>query len=277
MTIYVEYIIIDNLVINTFILILTKIILHKSTTKIRIFLSALLGTITALISPLLPDSINNIIRIPLGVCMVMLAFKTENIKQLAITFSVFLICTFVFGGACYGIMQFLGIKAVLSNGINYTYSFPIGAVLLVCAVIFIATKNIALYLYQKRKHDKFCYEITLFDGSKKVVATAFLDTGNKLAYDGKAISIINFKTFNQLFPKISIADILLKKALHLKKEKYVQIQSIDGNRNSVLTFEIDKLCIEKTIVANAKLGLCLTEFNKKLNSDVIISPKILGD
>ena len=277
MTIYIEYVIIDNLVINTLILLLTKTILHKKTSKIRIFLSSLLGTLVALVSPLMPTVNNSILKIPLGVCMVMLAFKTESIKQLLITFLVFVICTFALGGACFGIMQAVGIDVIISNGITYNYKYPVGAVLLICTTTFVAIKNIVIYLYQKKKQERFYYDITLFVNDKKITAVAFLDTGNKLAVDKKSVSIINYKTFNMLYPKIDLSDILLKKQLGLKNEKYIKIESIDGNTNTMLTFEIDKLCIEKKETYDAKLGLSLTNFNKKLNSDVIISSKILGE
>ena len=183
MTIYIEYVFIDNIVINTLILLLTKIILHIKTSKTRVFLSSLLGTVVAIFSPLLPTVICNIIKIPLGLCMILIAFKSENIKSLLVTFVVFVLCTFVFGGACFGIMQVLGINVIVNNGISYTYKFPIGAVLLVCFVTFVALKNIALYLYQKKKQQQFYYDITLCNNNKKVLVTAFLDTGNKLVED----------------------------------------------------------------------------------------------
>lgn len=277
MTIYVEYIIIDNIVINTLILLLTKTILHQKTSKTRIFFGALLGTVISLFSPLLPAVICNIIKIPLGLCMILLAFKSENVKKLMISFAVFTLCTFVFGGACFGIMHVLGIEVIINNGISYTYKFPVGAVLLVCLVTFVAIKNIVLYLYQKKKQHEFYYDIALCENNKKISVTAFLDTGNKLVVDEKSVSIINYKTFNMLYPKISLADILLKKSLSLKNQKYIEIQSIDGNKNSILTFEIDELFIDKRQIKNAKLGLSLTSFNKKLNSDMIISQKLLGE
>ena len=277
MTIYVEYVIIDNMVINTLILLLTKIILHQKTSKTRIFLSALLGTVVAVFSPLLPAVICNIIKIPLGLCMTIVAFKSKNVKKLLISFAVFTLCTFVFGGACFGIMQVLGIEVIINNGISYTYKFPVGAVLLVCFVTYVAIKNIVLYLHQKKKQQEFYYDTTLCENNKKISVTAFLDTGNKLVVDEKSVSIINYKTFNMLYPKISLADILLKKSLSLKNQKYIEIQSIDGNKNSILTFEIDGLYIDKRQIKDAKLGLSLTSFNKKLNSDMIISQKLLGE
>ncbi len=209
--------------------------------------------------------------------MTIVAFKSENIKKLLISFAVFTLCTFVFGGACFGIMQVLGIEVIINNGISYTYIFPVGAVLLVCFVTFVAIKNIILYLYQNKKQHEFYYNITLCENNKKISVTAFLDTGNKLVVDEKSVSIINYKTFNMLYPKISLTDILLKKSLNLKNQKYIEIQSIDGNKNSILTFEIDGLYIDKRQIKDAKLGLSLTNFNKKLNSDMIISQKLLGE
>ena len=109
--------------------------------------------------------------------------------------------------------------------------------------------------------------------------TCHIGNGGSVAavVDGKCVNIINYKTFNMLYPKINLTDILLKKNLNIKNQKYVEIQSIDGNKNSILTFEIDKLCIEKKEIKNVKLGLSLTTFNKKLNSDMIISQRLLGE
>ncbi len=286
MVIYVEYVIIDNMVINSLILLLTKNLLKLSSTKIRIFCSSIVGTIVALLSPILPNIINLLLKIPLGLLMIVICFCPKSPKKLFIQFLTFLVSTFVFGGAVIGIGEIFGIKFWINNGVMYEYKFPVGFALLVCFIIYVAAKNILKYIFQKQNICNFLFDATLKNDKFSTNVKAFLDTGNKLTVDGCPISIINYKTFNKIYPSIELTDILLKKNIPLKNSKYIEVESIGSTKQKILTFEIESLTIkfdaQKTneniiIINNARLGLSLTDFGKKTDSDIIISNQILGD
>ena len=74
MEIYIEYVLIDNLVINALILLCTKKTLKLKTSWLRLGLSSLLGTVVAVMLPLI--NISSIflilIKIGLGVLMVLI-------------------------------------------------------------------------------------------------------------------------------------------------------------------------------------------------------------
>lgn len=277
MTVYIEYVIVDNMVINALILLATKRLLKANSNKIRILFSSLLGTAIALMSPLFSSWISFIIKIPLAICMLILAFNVNHLKQLFVYFLTFLLITFAFGGSCFAVMQMFGIKTIIQTSISYEYKYPIGAVLLICITTYISLKNIITYIFQKHKNSNYEYKVVLENGCKKICIDAFLDTGNKICVDGKTVTIINYKTFNSLFPKLKLSDVLLKKELNLKNQKYVEIESIGNAKQKILTFEIDKIYIEKKEITNAKIGLSLFNFDATLNCDAIISNKLLGD
>ncbi|MBQ8431218.1 MAG: sigma-E processing peptidase SpoIIGA [Clostridia bacterium] len=275
MIVYVEYVLIDNLVINHLILLSTATFGKLKNNKPRMFLSALLGTIIALISPILPSYINFAIKPLLAICMILLAFKIENIKKFFVCLMLFFVSTFLYGGACFGICEMLNINFFVTNGPTYQYNFPIGLILLICLILYFCLKNIVKYCLNQHKNSKFLFEIKLVNNNTTCKTTAFLDSGNKISINGKAVSIINFKTFNSLFPNIKIQDVLLKKPLPIKNQAYIKINSISTKDEKILTFCIDSVFIDNKEIKNATLGLSLYNFNKNTNSDVIISSDIL--
>ena len=169
-----------------------------------------------------------------------------------------------------------GIKYIISNGVSYKYNFPIGFVLGVCVLLFIFTKNILYYISKLHKNDAYIYKITLIESDKIIETTAFLDTGNKLTYNNKPISLINYKTFEKLYPNILLMDILLKKQLPLKNPTYFEVKSI-GKPQKILIFEIDKIVINKREIASPLIGLSFENYEKSVHSNMIISTNLLGD
>lgn len=283
MTIYIEYVVLDNMVIDSLILTLCQTALKLKTSKTKIFLSALLGTITALLCPILPSIINMLIKIPLAILMVLIAFCPKSTKQFLVQLSAFLLFTFALVGACLAFCEIFGIKFLIKNGGLYEYKFPVGFALLVCWITFVVVKNILCYIFKAHNYDDLIFKTQIVQNNQKICATAFLDTGNKLEYNQKPISIINYQIFSKLYPKIAPTDILLKKNLPIKKFCYYTVCGI-AKTSQILVFEVDELCINyktgtqcKSIkISNALLGLSLQNFSKKTNSDMIISKNILG-
>lgn len=276
MVVYVEYVVIDNMVINILILLLTKYLLKLNTKKIYITLSAMFGTLIAIISPLFNNTINLLIKIPLSVCMIYISFQPRRFKMFFAEILTFYISTFVMIGACLAVCEILGIKYIILSSVSYEYEFPIGFALGVCSIVFILTKNIFTYISKIHNNDKYLYKITLIEKEKTITTTAFLDTGNKLNSNNKPISIINYKIFQKLYPKILLMDILLKKQLPLKNSTYFEVKSI-GTPQKILIFEIEKIVINKREIENPLLGLSFENFEKTTRCDAIISTNLIGE
>ena len=280
MTVYIEYVLIDNLTIDSLILFTCSQLARVRTSKTRIFLSSVFGTLIAVISPFLPNIINLLIKPVVAILMVIIAFKTNSFKKTLIMTILFVLITFLFGGSLIGVMNLLDIDYSLHSGINYQNSFPVGIAIAVSFVIYISTKNIINFCVKKQQNSQFIYDIVFQDGEKRIKTLAFLDSGNCVSIKNKPITIINFKTFNLLFPNISLTDLLLKKQLDLKNQNYVELASISDIGEKILTFEIDSITIENKKTENALIGLSLKDFSEKTNSDAIISNQIfqiLGD
>ena len=276
MTVYVEYVVIDNMVIDILILNISAYFLKIKTKKIRFFLSGNVGTAISLISPLLPNLINLILKLPLSILLCIIAFNPKKFKELLLQLITFYLSTFLMIGACLAIAEMLNISYIKANQQYYEYNFPIGFVLLICAITYLLAKNITTSIFKRHKNDNLLFDVILNNGSNQIKATAFLDTGNTLQFDGKPISIINFDIFSKLYPKIPITDILLKKPLPLKNFSFFDVSGI-GKTQQIIIFEINQLEIKNREIDDAILGLSLKNFSQNTNSEMIISNKLLED
>lgn len=274
MVVWIEDVIIDNMVIDTLILLSVKNIAKLNAKKWRIFISTLFGTTIAIISPVLPSFINLIIKPFVAVVMIILAFDLKTWKKFFATYFLFFLTTFVFGGASIGLCEMLGIKYKLESGVSYQNQIPIGVIMLVCVFVYFCLKNAIKFCFSRHKIDNLQYKITIINNEKKCDITAFLDTGNCLYHNNMPITIINYEIFNKICPKIKFEDILLKRKIDLPCAEYIEIESLENMKQNLLVFQVDSLVIENKKINNAVLGLSLKNFSN-LQSDAIISKSIL--
>ena len=276
MEIWIEDVILDNMIIDSLILMSTNTLAKMNAKKWQILISAILGTGIALISPILPNLINLLIKPFVAGIMVILAFKTKTIKHFFATYLLFFLTTFLYGGASIGICELLGIKYKLGANIQYQNQIPISAILLICTFVYFCIKNIIKLVFSRHINDKLFYQIKIENYGKSCEISAFLDTGNLIECDKKPITIINFQTFCKIYPKVKFQDILLKRKIDIKNAQYIEIQSLENMKEKVLVFEVDKLILNNKTIDNALLGLSLKNFSSKTQSDAIISNKILN-
>ena len=275
MTVYVEYAVVDNMVIDCIILLLTKEVLNTNTKRTNIFLSALLGTAVAIVSPMFSSVVSFVIKIPLSISMVMIAFYPKKIKMFLAEYITFFASTFVLLGTCMGISEIFKLNVLKFDGFAVVYNFPVGFTVLVCALTFVCVKNIMIYAHRKHRDDKLYFEVTLKNRGKVVLATGFLDTGNKLVHEGKDVCIVDYKVFSKLFEDVDVLDIVLQRDVKIEKSQYIKVSSL-GESKKILIFEIEELIVKDKSIRNAVLGLALNGFEQKTQSDVIVSNNLLG-
>ena len=279
MTIYVEYAITDNLIINALLLSLLNKIMKFGSSKWKILLSSLVGTICSLISPILPNFCNIILKILLMILMPLIISKKVTLKKIVISSCLFLALTFVFIGTTIVFCYTFNIAFSYGENNEIYYNFPVGLALLLSLFIFFVLKQLICYLLNKKHINNFSYLIDLKNDISTYKTTAFLDTGNLLLNpeNNKPITMINLNVFTKLYPNIDLPNILLKKKLPLKNCKYINVCSI-GASQSILIFEIDSLVIhydDKDIdIQNPLLGLSLKDYSKNLDNECILNYKL---
>lgn len=185
MEVYIEYVIIDNVVIDYLLLKAAFTVIGKRYGKGRLFLCSVLGAGAALIFPLLNFNavLTAAIKIIVGFGLTLFAAKYKNIKEYVFVTAVFLLFTFISGGFVTAVYELFGI--------SFSEEISIGLVILpvyICVKVCVETvKNI----YKRRSVLRSVVDAEIIACGKTLKVKGLIDTGNALYYKGLPVIIAN--------------------------------------------------------------------------------------
>lgn len=205
MTIYIDIIIVENLIMNYIILYATGLISKSKKSYLRMFLASLIGAIYATLEYVLKVNIysNIILKTILSIIIVYVAFYPQNAKKMCKQIVLFYVTTFTFGGiATYLIYVLKPQNIIIKNGMYVgTYVLKvifIGAIVgtIILAIAFKMAKN---KLTQK---DMICKVKIKLNGKEETVE-AMVDTGNMLKepITGTPVVVVERTSLYELLPK----------------------------------------------------------------------------
>ena len=182
MTIYIDIVLIENLIMNYIILFTTAVVLKIKVNHIRLILASLLGAGYSIIAymGIIKVYSSIILKIILSVLIIYIAFNPQNIKKMCKDLLLFYLVSFVFGGAAFALIYIIKPQNILmKNGLflgTYTLkTVMLGAVVAFCIII----GTFAIIKNKISKKDMFC-EIEILINQKKIKTKAMIDTGNML-------------------------------------------------------------------------------------------------
>ena len=261
MNVYVEYVFIDNFVIDYLIFKLTFYISGVNYKRWQVVLCSILGGIFALLYPLLSvnSTLLSIIKVLFGIFLVSISANYKSIKEFYISAIIFFSLTFFMGGAVSGIFSLFNIPIEeLSIALMILPCYIISKIIYSLVHYFFKRKDIAQYI--------FMVELKIFNSVYKL--RGFLDTGNGV-YSGKSPVIFCEK---QLFQK------LLRDANgeNLKEIKHINIQTITSEKK-FLSIKLSSLTIIFKDKLNIYNNVTLAVSDKSIGSgyDIILHPALL--
>ena len=205
MTIYIDIIIVENLIMNYIILYATGLISKSKKSYLRMFLASLIGAIYATLEYVLKVNIysNIILKTILSIIIVYVAFYPQNAKKMCKQLVLFYVTTFTFGGiATYLIYVLKPQNIIIKNGMYVgTYVLKvifIGAIVgtIILAAAFKMAKN------KLTKKDMLCKVKIRLNGKEETVE-AMVDTGNMLKepITGTPVVVVERNSLYELLPK----------------------------------------------------------------------------
>jgi len=264
MEVYIEYVILDNLIIDYLIVFFTQFLLSTRFKKINTLLSVVFGVVCAVVLPLF--SIKTmylfLIKILIGFLMVLMLKKYANFREFLTTCIVLFTITFLFGGLCMGVCNMLGLKTnggqVLING----YEFPMSIFVVFASMYIYLFVQLIKYLKHKNKITNFYFDVQIKQNEKTYYLRGFLDTGNKLLDNSEPVVIIPLKQFLKIFKDYPLEKIPLGKAPN--NPHYINTLSV-GDKNKILVLDIDEISIKNNeksgVYKNVKLGISKANFS----------------
>ena len=262
MTVYIEYVIIDNLVIDYLLLKATFAITTITVLRRRLFFCAFLGAAIALIYPLIESHqlILTSVKILSGCLIVLLAAKYNSIKSYFINLIVFVSLTFLTGGAIIGGFNVLGL--------NYSSEYSVALIFIPAYLLIRGATQVVKFIYKRKNIAAFLYKTELVLGGKSITVNGFMDTGNGL-YDGDSpVVICKSSVFNKLLDGSNLK-------LKIKK---IRINTLNGEKYYP-TVKLDKIKIyildKVNIYNNVSLSIVKGEVGE--GYDLILHPALMEE
>lgn len=182
MTVYIDVVFLENLILNVIILYATSLIAKMNLKIIRTLISASIGSIYAIMYYIFQIGLysNIIFKFILSVIMIYVAFNPKEFKTLLKVLILFYLTSFVFGGASLSVIYLVNAQRInIQNGMiigKYTMNTILTGIIIAFIVIVIAFKIIKSKI---SKNDLFC-DIRFKINNKEIKTKAMLDTGNLL-------------------------------------------------------------------------------------------------
>lgn len=182
MTIYVDVVLIENLIMNYIILLATGLILKTKLKHLRLIIASLLGAVYSIVAYInfLEIYSNFFLKILLSVIIVYIAFNPQTMKKMWKSILIFYLTSFVFGGAAFALIYIIRPQDILMKNGLFLGTYPLKTVILAAIVAFIVIITAFTIVKTKvTKKDMFCnIEIKL--NGKILKTKALIDSGNML-------------------------------------------------------------------------------------------------
>lgn len=196
MVIYVEYVFLQNFVLDGVLLYLSMRAAKAQISFKRLLFAAAVGGVFALVFPLfaLPRFVNLILKLlfALPLCaLCMKGIKTKKDRGMyAITVLFLYVFSFCFAGALFALTNAYAFTANVSLfTLCFSGIFSIGCI------------EFIKYRQKKRQIERFLYDCTLFSSNTSVRAQGFLDSGNLAKKNGIPVCFLSPELIFTLFER----------------------------------------------------------------------------
>lgn len=205
MTVYLDVVFAENVLMNYIIVFATGIVLKMDCKKWRILSGSVIGAVYTVVMYLniIPIYSSFIMKIVLSVVIVYVSFKPKSAKKLVKDLVIFYLVSFVFGGCVFALMYFLKPQmAQIRNGV-YVGAYPIKVALIGGLVAFIVLQTSFKLVKTKLNKKDMVFEVQIFINEKSIIIKALLDTGNLLKdpITGFPVIVVEHRSLYTVLPE----------------------------------------------------------------------------
>lgn len=202
--VYVDVLVITNLIINYFLLHTVSKIMRLKTKRPRLILGAAAGAAYSLVIflPMLSFTYSSAMKLILSVVIVLITFGFMRERRFFLTIFVFYAVNFAFAGIMFTLWLFFAPPGLmLNNGVVY---FDISPLMLILLSTF-AYMIIRLFsmLFSHRSPKNLEYDLFIFAENRGVTMKALMDTGNSLMdiFTETPVIIVNIEYIKKIIPE----------------------------------------------------------------------------
>ena len=281
MTIYLDIIFVENILMNYIILFATFIIV-KSRAKhlqLRMILSSIIGSIYAIIVYLniLPIYSHIIAKFILSIAMVYIAFEAPNIKKFIKDLLTFYLVSFIFGGCTFALIYFIKPEnAKMNNGV-FVGLYPIKVALIAGIIAFIVTQIVFKLNKTKLNGNNTIVNIKISVREKNTTVKALVDSGNMLQdpINKRPVIVVEKKILEKIIEKNDLENILQimggeakeHTSEYLSRVRMIPFMSLGKENGMLIGIRLDKVEIKMEDACVERENIVAGIYNKKLTKD----------
>ena len=268
MEVYIEYVIIDNIVVNYILLKVAIICCGYNIKKKNILFSSLIGTLFVIFMPLLIDFDILILlyRFLVAVVMVLCLKKYNNLRDIVSLFFVLVVLTFLFGGMLIATLSIFDIVYTSSGLLFLNFEIPISTFVLPIFMYAIITIRVVRFLTNKIKIGRYMYDIEFIKDGKSYRLKAFLDTGNNLFdVDGRPVIVMELKTFFDIYNDITALQ-FVNNDMHcmLNNVHYLNVSTVLSCEN-MMAFDAEAIIVNNGKQKTEYKSICVAVSKSNFN------------
>lgn len=280
MTIYIDVVLIENLLMNYIILYATGIVMKTKMKVVRLLLASLIGAVYSIVAYISTFEIysNIILKFILSIIIVYVAYNPQTAKKMWKELMAFYLVSFVFGGAAFALIYIVKPQEILMKNGLFLGTYPLKTVLLGAVVAFILIITVFAIAKNKiAKKDMFC-DIKFKLNGKEIKTKAMIDTGNLLKepITNTPVVVVEHTLLYDCMPKEilnHLEDILggdfekVPEEIRLKyisKLKLIPYSSLGKQNGMLLGIKPDFLVIQEEENEEIKDNIILGIYNKSL-------------
>lgn len=205
MYVYAEYVLVENIIINFIILYVTKMITRTKTSRLRLFIASLIGSlyIFFIFFPSLEFMGKFVIKFSISILMIIIAFNPYRFNLFIKQVAAFYMISFAFAGTIIGVYYILN-NNIIFGDVSFDTSeqqvrFLVGGIGL--AIILIS--YIFKYHRSRINKENLLVRVTISLNNKKTSLVALIDTGNSLKepITQKPVVIAEFNSLKPILPE----------------------------------------------------------------------------
>lgn len=274
MTIYIDIVLIENLIMNFIILLATGIILKEKIKIIRLLSSSLIGAIYSVVSymSILEIYSSMILKIILSIVIVYVAFNPQTIKKLWKDILIFYLTSFVFGGVAFALIYVVKPQDILMKNGLFLGTYPLKTIILGAIIAFAIILTAFTVVKSKITKKDMFYEIEINLNGKKIETIAMLDTGNQLKdpLTNTPVIVIEHTLLYDCLPKEILNNLenLLGGEFdsipeeYMSKLKYIPFSSLGKQNGMLLGIKAESIKIKGKDKEEEKKNIIVGIYNK---------------
>lgn len=184
MEVYIEVVILNNLIIDFALILLTRYILKLKSNKLQIVIATIVGTAIAVVYPLVNSAWKIVINILLAPTVAAIFSKYKNFKTYIFATLIFAMLTFTLGGTALVILRFVGID-IASMWVTSIVLLSLGFLSYIVRQLMLLKKN------RQKKLNISNAVLALF--GEQIELGALYDSGNQLVdmNSGKPVVVLS--------------------------------------------------------------------------------------